>query len=272
MSRVRLAAPAVLCAALVAGCGQQATTSSTPELSPTLRVQAASDTTRQAGSSRFELTATSDVAGKQLTIKESGASDPARQLGEVQFSATPPGQAPVSVQERLVGGDLYVQDPRQSGSFYKLAVSDLVGTSLASSADPTAGFQALKAASSDVRKAGTELVRGTRTTHYTGTYDAKAALDKVDGVAKQLLSATLKGSDVSSVPFDAYIDDQGRVRKMVTTTTLTPSATAGQPVKTTTELEIYDFGTPVTTTAPPADQVKDGAALLASLKGAAPTS
>ena len=92
----------------------------------------------------------------------------------------------------------------------------------------------------------------------------------MDGAAKQLIQSTLDQSNLSQVPFDAWIDDQGRVRRLTQTLDLTAPAVGTatpQKVHTSTSIEVYDFGTTVSVTAPPADQVKDGAPLLAAIKG-----
>ncbi len=268
MYRARLAVPALLALTVgLAACGGSSSSSSskTEQLSPVAAIQAASDTTSKAGSSRFEQTTVTNVAGKDVSVKASGAFDPARGTGQVTVDLG--GQ---SIEERFLDGSLYLAVPGQSNSFYKVALSDLVGTSLASSTDPTAGFQALKAASSGVTKVGSEQVRDASTTHYKGTYDAKAALAKVSGAAKQLIQSTIDQSDLSQVPFDAWIDGQGRIRRLTQTLDLSAPAAAGstpQKVHTSTTIEVYDFGTSVSVTAPPADQVKDGAPLLAAIKG-----
>lgn len=277
MRRTRLALPLLVSGALAAGCGSSGSGSgsgsssgngsagtskpaATPSLSPVSRVQAASQATSNAGSSRIALVTTSTVSGKDIVVKADGAVDSAERLGQLTVSL---GDA-TSIEERFVGDDLYIAVPQQPGSFYKLAQKDLVGTSLGASASPTAGFQALQAASTDVTEVGKEKVRDADTTHYKGTYDAKAALDKVQGAAKDAISAAIAGSDLSAVPFDAYLDDQGRVRKFVQSLDVTAQ---GQQVHTTSTIETFDYGTPVSATAPPAEQVKDGAPLLQALKG-----
>lgn len=266
MPRARLALPAaVLVAGLLAACSSSDSGSSgggPAGGSPTLVVQAASDTTSKAGSAKFEQKTVATVSGRELTTTTSGAFDPAHKLATIEVSVAAGGRAQ-SIQERLVGDALYVTDPQAPDSFYKMSVADLVGTSLGSGADPTAGFQALKAASADVTKVGSEQVRGVATTHYKGTFDENAALAKVSGATKDLLTAAFKGSDVSAVPFEAWVDDQGRLRRTVQTLTISP---AGAPVTSRSTIEVYDFGTSVSVSAPPAAQVKDGAPLLAALK------
>jgi len=279
----RLALPLLLTGALVAGCGGgsskqtspstgQTQPSQQPQLSPVAAVQGASDATSKAGSSKFALSSVAKFGANEVTISGDGAIDYAKRTGQLTLKLAQGAQRGATIEERFLGDTLYVSAPQQPGTFYKLALKDLVGTSLASSADPTAGFQVLKGASSDVTEVGKEKVRDADTTHYKGTYDAQAALAKVSGVSKQLLQSSLQGSDLSKVPFDAYLDSQGRLRKLVQQLTVHPKAAKGMAVQTTTTLEAFDFGTPVTASAPPAAQIKDGAPLVKALRGAVASS
>lgn len=295
MRTSRAAAPLVLVTLLAAGCGggsesktataatptaagsssaaPSAATSAAPSssapatggVSAVGAVQAAGQRSGTQGSSRFVQTTLARSGGIDATVAVSGVLDYGRKTGALTVTVGPAGKAGMSIQERIVGNDLYVAAPQQPGTFYRLRLKDLVGTSLGSSTDPTAGFQALKAASPDVREVGKERVREADTTHYRGTYDARAAVGKVDGVAKQLFASTLKGSNLKAVPFDVWIDTQGRVRKLVQRLTV---MAAGRRVDTNTTVEAYDYGIAVSVAAPPAAQVKDGAPLLKALKGA----
>lgn len=267
-SPARLALPAVLGVALVAGCGGASGTTS-PKLSPVARIQNASDVTRKAGSSAFEQTTVSTINGKDTLTKAAGAVDPGKGTGNITIALGKPGGDQLTTQERILDGNLYIQVPGRTDSFYELAMSDLVGTSFAAAADPTAGFESLKAAGSDIKKVGQEKVRGTDTTHYEGTYDAKGALDKLTGTAKDLVASVVQQGSLKAIPYDAWLDGKGRVRRFVQTLDLTTNLDQPQKVHTTSTIEVFDFGKAVTVTAPPPEQIKDSAGILAALKGTA---
>lgn len=275
-SRLLVTVPLLVAVAAVqAGCGGASSTrasggaaappspSALPTVSPVLRLQAASESTSKAGSARFALESHSQVAGKTVTETVDGVQDPARRLAQMTVRLGLGGQQ-TSIEERVVGDALYIGVPQSPGTFYQVSVSQLVGTSLANSTDPTAGLQALRAASNDTTVVGQDQVRGAVTTHYRGTYDAKAALAKVDGAAKQLFQQALQGGNTTAVPYDAWIDQQGRLVKMQQHITATVK---GQSVVSDSTVELFDFGTAVAVSAPPAAQVKDGAPLLKALRG-----
>jgi hypothetical protein len=248
--------------ALTAACGGSG--GSTQTLSPAQAVKVASQTTSHAKSSKMAFTGHTTFGGQDISISGTGAFDYGTHDGTLSLQV--PSALAGAIEERIVDGVVYVQLPTQPGTFYSVRAADLAGTSLGTSTDPASGLQALQGVSSDVRKVGSEKVRGAETTHYKGTYDVQAALAKLTGPAKQMLTKALSATDLKSVPFDAYVDDAGRMRKFVQTFSTTVK---GQQITSNTTLELFDFGTPVDVTAPPAAQVKDGGTLLAALKTSA---
>lgn len=266
----------VLGAALVAGCGSagapHASSGTAPldRLTPVEAVGAASDRTVAARSSKFTLSSAAVVAGRSVTFSGTGAFDYARRLGSMTFTIpAAAGGATTTFEERLLGDTLYLALPNQTGVYYKLSLSQLGGTSFGGSADPTTGLAVLHSATG-VTSVGHETLRGVTTTHYTGTYDVTAALAKAQGPVRDLLAGTLKSTNLKTVPFDAFIDEQGRLARMVQHITVGSVASAAATFQTTTTLDFFDFGTPVTVEAPPAAQVKDGAPLLNFLGGKPP--
>lgn len=254
-------------AASLAGCGSSSGgsggTTAAEKTDGTLAVRAAATSSTRSGSSKYALTSRTTVQGTPITITGEGAFDYVGKQGSLTLTL-PTG----TVQERIVGGTVYLALSQQPGSFYALSTKDLVGTSLGNSTDPGTSFAVLGVADG-VTAVGQEKVRDADTTHYRGTLDLKKALATSGGALKQLVSSTLGRAGVDRLPFDAWLDDQGRVRKYETAFDVPASAqTGGQPVKTDTTVELYDYGTPVSVTAPPASQVKDGAPLLAALKRA----
>jgi hypothetical protein len=249
-----------LFAIVVAGCGNGS--GGTETLSPAQAVRAAATSTTHEKSSKIEVTTVATVGTQPITIKATGAFDFANHTS--QMSMQLPGGVG-TIETRIVDGIMYIEVPNAKGTFYSLKPDELAGTSLSNTTDPTSGLQALQGVSSDVTKVGEETVRGDKTSHYKGTYDIKVALSKLSGEFKARFQSYFGNTDIPPVPFDAYIDDQGRMRKFDQHLEITRN---GQNIVTDTSLELYDFGTKVDVTAPPASQVKDGRPLLDALKGA----
>jgi hypothetical protein len=265
---LRRAATAVAAVALVAGCGSSSPgTNASDRLAPAEAVRAAAAATEEAGSSRFMLTSTTAVQGQTIEVTGEGVFDPAARTGRATF--TLPGGAG-TMEQVFLGEELYLSVPGMPG-FYRLAVADLVGTDLQNAAQPTGSLDMLQSVSDDVEEVGTEKVRDEQTTHYSGTLDARAALDQVGGSLRDTAEQGFEAAGVDTLPFEAWIDDDGRLRKLSLTMEVPASdATGGQPFTSVTEVEMYDFGVDVDVEAPPADQVQDGAPLLALLRGQQP--
>jgi hypothetical protein len=122
-------------------------------------------------------------------------------------------------------------------------------------ADPSQSLRMLMA-SSNAHVTGSERIRGVQTTHYAFDIDfAKLAHD--NKAFKKLLEAT---SSVSA-PAEAWIDAQGRVRRLVVTMSM--GGQLGTPMTMTMTEELYDFGVRTSVTPPSDDLVVD----LSSLSG-----
>ncbi|MBC7375323.1 MAG: hypothetical protein H7323_15145 [Frankiales bacterium] len=234
-------------------------------------VQTAAQSTAETGSSKFALTSTTAIGGQNVTFSGEGAFDYTAKTGQLMFKV--PGQgrsAGGTIEQRIVGPDLYLTLPQTPGTFYRLKVADVAGTSLGGSTDPIASLRALEGVSA-VSKVGDEQVRGVQTTHFRGSYDVAQAIAKATGAAKTVLESTLGASSLKQVPFDAFLDGQGRIVRFEQQIELPASAaTRGQALTSKTVLELFDFGTTVKVVAPPAAKVKDGAPLLAALRSSAP--
>ena len=258
---------ALASAALLAGCGSSSDSSSSaaPATTPVAVAPAAAVRDAQAktatGSSKIDLTTAADVAGTQQSVKGTGAFDYAAKKGTFTLELGAMGGG--ALQERIVDGVLYLSPPGQATTFYSLPLKDLAGTPLAGTADPSSALATLDGVTDDVREVGKEQVRDAETTHYTATVDV-AKLAAAGGSAS---SKALTDSGVATVPVEVWVDAEGRARRVVSKVSIPASAkTNNMPVDTTTTIELYDFGTPVSVTAPPKSQVKDGTPLLKQLK------
>lgn len=272
----RLALGPVLALALLTGCGGSSEPSGAASTEPSASaapsdsaavalVKASAGQTQEAGSVKVELTSETAVGDQTISFTGQGAFDPAAQRGVFDLDVPAAGGV---IQQRIVDGTIYLALPQEPGVFYALDLAEVAGTALGGSTDPIAALQSLEAASDDVREVGTETVRDVETTHYTGTFDVAAAIEQAQGNTRTVLESTLGALDLDRVPFDVYLDEEGRVRRFAQRLELPGSEqTGGQALTSTTSVDVFDFGTQVDVAAPPAEQVKDGAPLLAALQG-----
>jgi hypothetical protein len=255
----RAVVPVVLALLAATACGSSsAGRQGADTLSPAAAVRGAADRTT-VGSSKLDIAVHSKAQGHDLTFSGTGAFryDSGSAVGAMTLSVG--GQ---QLEERITGGNLYLKIPTQAG-FYKLPLKELTGTQLSESSNPAAAAKVLEAIGDSATKVGTATVHGARTTHYRGTIDVAASTAKLSDSFAKAAVEKLRASGVTQLPVDVYLDDQGRLRRLTEKVTLTVKGVAEEV---TTQIDLYDFGTRVDVQAPPADQVKDGSALLSALR------
>lgn len=269
--RTRL--PAVLAAVAVAvlpGCtfGEDgepvASTSPTPNLGAQFRA-AAVETDAQ-DSARYTLTTSTKVNGTEVSFSGEGRYNWETDRGQTTYDV-PVGK----VDQRLLGGDLFLVLPQQPGVFFKLKTADVASSPVGGMLDPSAQLHLL-AAVKEAEVVGEEEVRGEPTTHYRGSYDVARALRGAQGLQEPGLRSLLGvGAAAETASYDVFLDDEGLLRRLRQTVEVPPSAATGdQPLSVTTTLELYEFGIEVEVPAPPAAAIRDGAPLLAALRAAMP--
>ena len=238
------------------------------QLSPVAEIQAA--LSKASGDKTVHVTGTISTAGT------SGTMDAQEQFGSNVAMSVNMSLAGTDISEILIGDTLYMKIPALSAelggkTWAKLSLSSMgsLGSTFqamidsAKNTDPTSQLQPLLA-SGDVHKVGTETVDGVQTTHYAGTVDPATAFDSSQA-AKNLTSAqiaqlksTLKSSGVTTETIDVWVASDGLpVREQVSAT-----SSAGA---TKVDMHMSGWGSPVSITAPPADQVGDISSLMGSL-------
>lgn len=139
--------------------------------------------------------------------------------------------------------------------------------------DPGSFLELLEGAGGPVTTVGTEEVRGVPTRHVKVDLDVAKLLDRAAGerrqeLADQLAQRGLDLAELAPLPAEAWIDDDGYVRRFSVSFDLSelgevrPGAEAAGVVTET--IELYDFGEPVEITVPDRSEVAtfDLAALL----------
>jgi len=106
-------------------------------------------------------------------------------------------------------------------------------------------------ASGSVQEVGSDSVDGVAATHYHATIDLQQAAAQLPTEAQDLVNHLIAAGAPSQIPLDVWIgNDDGLVHKLTLDEQL-------QQATVDLTLDISDYGTPVTVTAPPSDQVLD---------------
>ena len=200
---------------------------------------------------------TTRVAGQPIVIRE---------LGQVLYE-----KLPSLASAQLPGGKPWISVDLNT------LVKHMTGASLSEleagqQEDPANTLSYLQQASAGgLHKVGTATVRGVPTTEYTATIDLDKVAAAHPGAVAQAIKAEEKSLGSSSYPISVWVDANHLVRQLSYHATVSPgsSPTAGSAASShatvSATLQFYDFGTPVTVTAPPAAQTTDITTLLQGL-------
>lgn len=283
--RLRCTVPLLLVGLVATGCGSESTTDSASDANPAQLVRAASEKTLEAGTSRLSLQVDTSTQGLDVDVAGEGVVD--NEAGTAELSLTLPG-TDSELMIRVVSDALFMSGfpGAPAEQWVKLSPEDLGAEGglggLQSFTDPTAAFDQLQAVADDVKEVGEEDVRGTKTTHYEGTIVLADVLEQAPADQRAAMEKQLQpliDSGIESLPFDAYLDDEGRLRRMVQTVTIDPAALGGagaapgaggppaSPVEVETTIDVFDFGVEVDVQEPPAEQVVDGLEGLSGMIG-----
>ena len=263
--RLLLLLSALLAAAVLTGCAAHDTLSLDP-------VAQAADRTAKTTSSRFVFSATLDAGTMgQFSFHGNGMYDGPSKKGWAVMHFT----LPLAAQEQL-GTDpsmemifdahhglvMYMRSSMFSrfvptGTWVKMDLEklakkegyDLGAIMNANQADPSQALKMLMASSS-ARPLGKERVRGVVTTRYSFVIDFNKLVHD-NKALQQFKSAT----GTSTIPAQAWVDRQGRVRRM--TVQMSMGAQLGTPMTMTMTEELYDFGVRTDIEVPSGSMVTD---------------
>ncbi|NBE50351.1 hypothetical protein [Streptomyces boluensis] len=188
---------------------------------PVDTVHRAVDALRAVGSAKARTSMEMASGGTRVTIRGEGAYDFAKPLGrlKVMLPQDPAGvDAHRPITELLAPGALYMKN-RGAGvpedKWVRVDTTSLADGNLVTggATDPLAAAELLRGALA-VSYVGETRLAGTPVRHYRGTTDIARAADRATGTNRKVLLAAAKGFAEDTVPFDAYLDDKGRLRKI----------------------------------------------------------
>ncbi|MEV4560930.1 hypothetical protein AB0K51_28580 [Kitasatospora sp. NPDC049285] len=275
MTKLNQAAAAALLAAVLTACSagsQQGGGSSADQLSadPLTAVRSTADITGRTGSAHAVTELVTESADKKAVFNGSGGYDYVKRLGRLEVDVPPGAATTGKITEVVLPGTVYLQNSGAKipeGKWVKLDVRQLPDGNLVSSGatDPATAAGALRGAQ-HAELVGAETVEGVELKHYKGTLDLAAAADATGGRGADGLRMAAQTFTVKEVPFEVWLDAQGRMHKVVETFGFAGVAGSKAPkdqVKVVSTLTLHDFGKPVEAAEPAASEIY-------SMKAAAP--
>ncbi|MGW1809531.1 hypothetical protein [Streptomyces sp. NPDC002078] len=217
---------------------------------PVAVLHRAADILRDAGSSKATTSMEMATGGTRVTIRGQGVYDFRRRLGRltVVLPEDPAGTSEHQPITELLAPDALFMKNRGAGvpadKWVRVDTATLSDGNLVTggATDPYAAAEVLRGTRAATYVGRTE-VGGTAVRHYRGTADLGSAARRASAENRAPLAAAAKGFATAEVPFDAYLDDEGRIRKLrqrfsfVNGRQKTPVAVASTTL-------LYDFGAP----------------------------
>ncbi|POX65066.1 hypothetical protein C3492_00105 [Streptomyces sp. Ru62] len=231
---------------------------------PVATLHRAADALRDAGSSKAGTSMEMATGGTRVTIRGKGVYDYRRRLGRltVVLPEDPTGASrhrPIT--ELLAPGALFMKN-RGAGvpadKWVRVETATLSDGNLVTggATDPYAAAEVLRGTREAVLVGRTE-VAGTAVRHYRGTADLRRAARYASAANRAALAAAAKGFATAEVPFDAYLDDQGRIRKLRQRFSFV-NGRQKATVAVASTLLLYDFGTPADVRLPAPEDIYAG--------------
>ncbi|MEU1270808.1 hypothetical protein [Streptomyces sp. NPDC005799] len=224
----------------------------------------AADTLVAAGTSRATTSMEMAAGGTRVTIRGQGVYDFRGRLGRltIRLPQDPTGadeHRPIT--ELLAPGALFMKN-RGAGvpadKWVRVETATLSDGNLVTggATDPFAAAELLRGARTATYLGRAELA-GTEVRHYRGTADLTLAAQGAARDARESLAAAAKGFASAAVPFDVYLDDQGRIRKIRHRFSFAGSR-HDRPVAVASTTLLYDFGAPAAVRLPASKDIYAG--------------
>ncbi|MGK5729651.1 hypothetical protein [Streptomyces sp. URMC 124] len=230
-------------------------------------VRGAARTLARAGRALVRTSMETVSGGTRLTIHGSGGYDFARPAG--RLTVLVPEDAAGAAEHRPITevfapGELFMKN-RGAGvpadKWVRLATASLADGNLLTSGatDPLAAAELLGGAR-EVTYMRDERVGGVRVRHYWGTIDLGQAARSAPVRDREPLATAAKGFSSGTVAFDAYLDEQGRPRRLRHRFSVEGTGPSAPPAPMTvvSTVELYAFGTDVAVDLPEAADIYAG--------------
>ncbi|NEA67992.1 hypothetical protein [Streptomyces sp. SID12488] len=250
----------LICATGCTRAGEAATADARPAGDAVRVLHRAATALVEAGTSRTTTSMEMATGGTRVTIRGEGVYDYTKQLGHLRvlLPQDPAGTSPHRpITELLAPGALFMKN-RGAGvpadKWVRVDTATLSDGNLVTggATDPFAAAEVLRG-TREATYVGRTRVAGVDVRHYRGTADLAEAAKSASPGNRGPLGAAAKGFATARVPFDAYLDDEGRIRKLLHRFSFVNGQRKGTVAVASTTL-LYDFGAPVHVRLPrPAD-------------------
>lgn len=231
---------------------------------PVGTLRQAADLLREAGSSKATTSMEMATGGTRVTIRGQGVYDYRGQLGRLtvrlpQDAAGTAEHRPIT--ELLAPGALFMKN-RGAGvpddKWVRVETATLSDGNLVTggATDPYAAAELLRGTLT-AAFVGRSEVDGTGVRHFRGTADLGTAAGFATAGNREALAAAAKGFATARVPFDAYLDDEGRIRKIRQRFSFVNGERRATVAVTSTTL-LYDFGAPADVRLPRSEDIYAG--------------
>jgi hypothetical protein len=239
------------------------------------RITKSGDELTKAGSAKFRGTTMADGGGANSRVTFDGSFNFKNRAGEYSVDAAAIGlQGSGKVRTLVAGGVLYLSldaleggDPSSAPDlagkkWLKLDPQTFGGGGEIGQSDPNGSLDAVRGAKGDVKRVGSENVRGTRTTRFRVSIDAEQAVNSAPEEQRDEVRNSIGALGSRTIPADVWVDGKGRLRKVRLGVAASASKTKGSVA-----FEFFDLGARVNVEVPPASEVIDFEELL----GGSPT-
>ncbi|MFF8774048.1 hypothetical protein [Kitasatospora sp. NPDC015120] len=229
---------------------------------PLTAVRAAADVTGRSGTAHATTELVTESAEKKAVFTGTGGYDYTKRIGRLEVQVPPGAATTGKIVEVLLPGTVYLQNSGAKvpeGKWVKLDVRQLPDGNLVSggATDPSSAAGALRGAQK-AELVGTESLDGVALKHFRGTLDLAKAADATGGRGGDGLRMGAQTFTVKEVPYDVWLDEQGRLHKVVEVFTfagVAGSKEAKDQVKVVSTTTLSDFGAPVEAAEPPAADI-----------------
>jgi hypothetical protein len=231
---------------------------------PVETLRRAADTLVTAGSSKARTSMEMATGGTRVTIRGEGVYDYRRQLGQLKvvLPQDPAGTTEHRpIVELLAPGALFMKNRGAGvppGKWVRVDTRTLSDGNLVTggATDPFTAAEVLLGTRTATYVGRTE-VAGTGVRHYRGTAHLGDAARRASAGNKGPLKAAAEGFATADVPFDAYLDDEGRIRKVRHRFSFL-NGQQKSPVAVASTTLLYDFGASARVRLPRTDDIYAG--------------